>query len=383
MSYRPTMEELSAYLEGDLEGEAHEKVREAVAADPELQASLKSIEVSLQFLRKNALLEAPPDLREAVMASVVQESVKVRFWWARATTGAVVLAAAAATLFVVLPSSQEANQRLEKTRTAPSGLTDIRQEAGEGANTLNADVSKPSEASKKTIQNRELSHMAPRATSKPDAGANPPSPYQDKDAKTKSGEGKVGQSVKLPLFEEEDEESLSGLMTGGAADLIGTPSTAKGAGGLSARGSSSGGSSLSAEGLATKEAAASRAAFGSNKGALGPEQDRSPTLITELVSIDGSLDRSLIDKVVNNHQKANLACLQRSIPKNPTPNGKITINFVISEDGSVRSVEVKASTLGDAAVEQCLVEGFLKMEFPQTKDNSVVIAQYSLEFAPG
>jgi hypothetical protein len=60
--------------------------------------------------------------------------------------------------------------------------------------------------------------------------------------------------------------------------------------------------------------------------------------------------------------------------------GKIVTKFTIAGDGSVGSSSVKASTMGSAAVEQCVASKFLKMTFPKPKGGGVVVVSYPFVF---
>jgi outer membrane biosynthesis protein TonB len=57
--------------------------------------------------------------------------------------------------------------------------------------------------------------------------------------------------------------------------------------------------------------------------------------------------------------------------------------FVISRDGSVSGAQVKSSTLNDPALESCVGDVFMSMQFPKPKGGGIVIVSYPFVFAPG
>lgn len=59
-------------------------------------------------------------------------------------------------------------------------------------------------------------------------------------------------------------------------------------------------------------------------------------------------------KVVNSHASAIEYCYQRALRKNPSLKGKVSVRFIIQANGSVVSIKILGSTLGDPSVERCI-----------------------------
>ena len=74
---------------------------------------------------------------------------------------------------------------------------------------------------------------------------------------------------------------------------------------------------------------------------------------------------------------------QRELAKKPSLGGKVVIKFTIAKDGSVSRASKKTSTMGSAAVEQCIVGRFKRMKFPTPKGGGIVIVSYPFIFSPG
>jgi len=70
----------------------------------------------------------------------------------------------------------------------------------------------------------------------------------------------------------------------------------------------------------------------------------------------GSRDRNAVAVVVAGHISAIQYCYQRELKRNPNLKGKIVVRFVITPQGTIASVTVIASTLGNPTVESCVVE---------------------------
>ena len=95
------------------------------------------------------------------------------------------------------------------------------------------------------------------------------------------------------------------------------------------------------------------------------------------------MDKALVDAVIRRHLQSIRYCYQRELQREPSLAGKITVRFVIANDGSVSNVSTKSSTLGNAEVEGCINNRFYKMDFPKPKGNGIVFVSYPFLFSPG
>ncbi len=97
----------------------------------------------------------------------------------------------------------------------------------------------------------------------------------------------------------------------------------------------------------------------------------------------GSLDRTLIRGVVRRHIMRIRYCYERELKGDPSLSGKVAIGFDIAADGRVTRVEVKESSLGSEALEQCIAGQFTRMTFPKPKGGGLVRVTYPLLFSNG
>ncbi len=97
--------------------------------------------------------------------------------------------------------------------------------------------------------------------------------------------------------------------------------------------------------------------------------------------IVGALDRAAIDEVVRRHLSSIRYCYQRALTANPNLAGRVTVEFVIAKDGSVSRAGIGASSLGDPAVERCVEDRFLRMQFPSPRGGGLVVVRYPFVFA--
>ena len=178
--------------------------------------------------------------------------------------------------------------------------------------------------------------------------------------------------------------ALSMDLLGGIGGLIGAKGVQAGTNGLGSRGSGFGGGGTAAAlgGLGTKGKGGGHMDYG--EGRLdGEKQER------DIVSIGGGgieiagMDKALVDAVIRRHLQSIRYCYQRELQREPSLAGKITVRFVIANDGSVSNVSTKSSTLGNAEVEGCINNRFYKMDFPKPKGNGIVFVSYPFLFSPG
>jgi len=259
----------------------------------------------------------------------------------------------------------------------------------------------------------------------------PPPPEEKKDdnkeanedagegAKAKEEEGKVGkeeaklkeakgEKVNSPVQNREIAENAgllgalndpnnmltSGLdasLSSGIGGLIGVSGTQQGFGGLGMRGtgfggggtaSGLGGNGMRGTGLGGSGTGSGAGEFG-HGGDIGSKKTTTVSASTGEPIIMGGLDRSLIDAVIKRKMSQIRYCYQRELQKNPNLSGKLTIKFTIAKDGSVSQAGVKTSSMGNPAVDQCVVQRFYQMTFPEPKGGGIVIVSYPFIFSPG
>ncbi len=97
----------------------------------------------------------------------------------------------------------------------------------------------------------------------------------------------------------------------------------------------------------------------------------------------GQLGAHEVDEVIKRHLSAIRYCYQRQLTKNAHLSGKVSMHFTIAGDGSVAKAQVRSSTLSDGAVESCMVNRFLKMQFPKPQGGGIVLVNYPFMFTPG
>ncbi|NOY27674.1 MAG: AgmX/PglI C-terminal domain-containing protein [Oligoflexia bacterium] len=179
--------------------------------------------------------------------------------------------------------------------------------------------------------------------------------------------------------------NLNSDLTGGIGGLIGAKGTQFGSGGLGSRGSGlgGGGTAEGLGGLGTKGRGSGSSGYGKGGGNFGAKGEGGIGRIGGDPIILGALDKSLIDAVIKRHMNQIRYCYQRELTRSPDLGGKVTVKFVIAKDGSVSKASIKASSMGNATVENCIAGRFRRFQFPEPKGGGIVIVSYPFIFAPG
>lgn len=100
-------------------------------------------------------------------------------------------------------------------------------------------------------------------------------------------------------------------------------------------------------------------------GRLGQKGEQSVSIIEENVQVLSGLPKDLINAVVQRHRSEIRQCYEASRQRNPGLRGKVTIAFTIQPSGIVSYATVKESTVGDGALESCIVSRVRTWIFPK------------------
>jgi hypothetical protein len=164
--------------------------------------------------------------------------------------------------------------------------------------------------------------------------------------------------------------------------LTGAKGTQQGYGGFGQMGYGSGGGGTG-DGIGMGDKGKGRGKYGTGQGggSLGKKKKGRIGAIGGRPIVIGSLDKSLIQKVINQNISQIKYCYSRELTKNPNLSGTIKINFVIAKDGTVSKAKVKKSTMGNKKVESCIAGRFKRFKFPKPKGGGIVIVTYPFTFS--
>ena len=95
----------------------------------------------------------------------------------------------------------------------------------------------------------------------------------------------------------------------------------------------------------------------------------------------GGISDQAIHDVIRHNLPSFLTCYSEGLARDPNARGTVTLKWLIKFSGRPEAVEIKASTLGDPAVEGCLLVALSGLTFPAPARGHV-LASYPLTFTP-
>jgi hypothetical protein len=110
--------------------------------------------------------------------------------------------------------------------------------------------------------------------------------------------------------------------------------------------------------------------LGRGQGARSVEFDSGSSTVA------GGLERSEVEAVIRENISQIRFCYNRGLRNNPSLEGKVTSNFVIGSDGSVKTSRLAASSLGSGEVEDCIKDRVASWRFPQPRGGGQVQVNY-------
>lgn len=95
----------------------------------------------------------------------------------------------------------------------------------------------------------------------------------------------------------------------------------------------------------------------------------------------GELPKPVIKAYIATKMGAIKACYQKGLQSNPDLSGKIKVKFLIQPNGAVNPAKIDESTIGNDAVENCVLNNVKAWKFPQAKGGGITNVVYPFVFA--
>lgn len=100
-------------------------------------------------------------------------------------------------------------------------------------------------------------------------------------------------------------------------------------------------------------------------------------------TVNGSLSQEAIRRVVQRHVAEVRFCYQQGLQSRPDLEGRVVVSWIISPSGAVQSSSLNpTSNLGDARVEQCVVQAVRRWTFPSPDGGGMVGVNYPFVLQP-
>jgi TonB family protein len=158
-----------------------------------------------------------------------------------------------------------------------------------------------------------------------------------------------------------------------------------GFGGLMVKGSqggpSAGGSTIGLGGVLTAGRAGGNDGYGQKVPGLTGKETVDPAISpVEFKVNEGSLDRELVRKVIQDNKSQVRACFESLLNQYPELNGKVQTQFTIGADGRVLEAKVAQSSTGSRELDACVASRVRLWQFPKPKGGGIVVVSYPFIF---
>lgn len=97
-------------------------------------------------------------------------------------------------------------------------------------------------------------------------------------------------------------------------------------------------------------------------------------------SVAEGLTKDEVGRVIHSHMAEIRYCYESSMIRNPDLEGKLEVDFTINSGGTVKSADVKSSTLNDPSLEDCVIRKLVRWRFPKPKGGVEVAVSYPFIF---
>jgi len=98
-------------------------------------------------------------------------------------------------------------------------------------------------------------------------------------------------------------------------------------------------------------------------------------------SVSGRLPPEVIQRIVRQNFGRFRLCYENGLRNNPNLQGRVSVRFVISRDGTVSNVS-GGGDIPDGSVVSCVTRAFYSLSFPQP-EGGIVRVSYPIVFTPG
>ncbi len=100
------------------------------------------------------------------------------------------------------------------------------------------------------------------------------------------------------------------------------------------------------------------------------------------MEVSGRLPREVVHRTLRNNYGRVEMCYEKGLARNPNLEGRVTVRFIIGNDGKVSNVSNGGSDLPDAEVVTCVMHAYSRVSFPQP-EGGVVTVVYPISFTRG
>ncbi|MFO7566611.1 MAG: AgmX/PglI C-terminal domain-containing protein [Enhygromyxa sp.] len=117
---------------------------------------------------------------------------------------------------------------------------------------------------------------------------------------------------------------------------------------------------------------------GGGEGVVGfnTKKTKVPVVQPTTAKITGDVDKDLIRRIVRAHINEVRSCYNAGLTRDPTLDGRVTIQFSIVGSGKVASSVVQENTTRDSQVANCIAKAVKRWKFPRVNSGGTALVSY-------
>jgi TonB family protein len=116
--------------------------------------------------------------------------------------------------------------------------------------------------------------------------------------------------------------------------------------------------------------------YGRGAGGFHGRDAKVPFIRSGKADVRGSLSKEVIRRIIQRHVNEVKFCYEQELNQRPDLQGRISVKFIISPTGQVQTAALASSSMGNAKVEQCVVEAVRRWTFPSPEGGGIVVVTY-------
>lgn len=116
--------------------------------------------------------------------------------------------------------------------------------------------------------------------------------------------------------------------------------------------------------------------YGRGAGGFHGRDAKVPRIRSGQADVRGSLSKEVIRRIIGRHINEVRFCYEQELNQRPDLQGRVGVKFIISPTGAVQTAATASSTMGNAKVENCIVDAVRRWTFPSPEGGGIVVVTY-------
>ena len=116
--------------------------------------------------------------------------------------------------------------------------------------------------------------------------------------------------------------------------------------------------------------------YGRGAGGFHGRDAKVPHIRSGKADVRGSLSKEVIRRIIGRHINEVKFCYEQELNQRPDLQGRVSVKFIISPTGAVQTAAKADSTMGNAKVDNCIVDAVRRWVFPSPEGGGIVVVTY-------